>query len=76
MTMSDGYHLIDGVLCRFHSRYKNAKIYRQVDVSRGYPQDKMSYCATVPNGYVILHAKNLDGIKKKVSSYMEKGVIE
>lgn len=51
------------LLCGFHSRYKGCDIWRQYDPVHG--RFMMHYWAK--HDGTILHAKNLDGIKKRIT---------
>lgn len=60
--------LIMNYPCRFHSEYKGWEIYRAWDIMNDH--GRMLYFAsgiTPEGGLTILQAKNLSGIKKKVS---------
>lgn len=62
-----------GYPCRFHSTYKGFELWR--DVSGGTP--RMHYIAVGlddSKGMITIEAKNLDGIKGRVTKYKEAGI--
>ena len=71
MTLKES--VILGYPCRFHSTYKGFELWR--DVSGGTP--RMHYIAVgldTSNGMITIEAKNLDGIKGRVTKYKEGGL--
>ena len=71
MTIKES--VILGYPCRFHSTYKGFELWR--DVSGGTP--RMHYIAVgldASNGMITIEAKNLDGIKGRVTKYKESGL--
>ena len=63
--MNDGFTTIDGHVARFHSQYKTWDIYRCFD--GGSPRMLYFACGFVNGGMVVLEAKNLSGIREKVT---------
>ena len=63
MEHKEGYEIIEGEYCKYHSTYKKWKIYRAWNVVEDH--GKMKYFATQYSK--ILRAGNLGGIKDKVS---------
>ena len=59
----DGYEVIEGEQCKYHSTYKHWKIYRAWNIQENH--GKMKYFATQYSK--ILRAGNLSGIKDKIS---------
>ena len=62
-----------GYPCRYHSTYKGFDLWR--DVSGGTP--RMHYIAVGINaagGIITIEAKNLDGIKGRVTKFKETGI--
>lgn len=71
MTMKES--VILGYPCRYHSTYKGFDLWR--DVSGGTP--RMHYIAVGINaagGIITIEAKNLDGIKGRVTKFKETGI--
>ena len=70
MTIKES--VILGYPCRFHSNYKGFQLWR--DVSGGTP--RMHYIAVGidAKGMVTIEARNLDGIKGRVTKYKESGL--
>lgn len=71
MTIKES--VILGYPCRYHSTYKGFELWR--DVSGGTP--RMHYIAVGFIGaksMITIEAKNLNGIKERVTKYKEKGI--
>lgn len=67
---AEGYRMINGHQARYHSQYKAWDLYRCYD--GGSP--RMLYFAvaiTDTGGLTVLEAKNLAGIKKRVTEEIE-----